>query len=59
MPHIDIVFDGTIPNARFIEIEDENGKSIEFGEWIDRGNGTWALRITDLAPKHTHPERQP
>ena len=31
---------------RFIEIEDANGKSIAFGEWIERKDGRWVLRIT-------------
>lgn len=45
--YIDIVFDGPPDRdgPRFIEVEDETGKSIEIGEWIERGNGLWALRI--------------
>ncbi|AEQ20955.1 hypothetical protein E3_0420 [Rhodococcus phage E3] len=45
--YIDIVFDGppTHESGRFIEVEDETGASISFGEWVDRGDGTWALRI--------------
>lgn len=45
--YIDIVFDGppSHESGRFVEVEDENGKSINAGEWIDRGNGLWALRI--------------
>lgn len=44
---IDIVFDGPPDRdgPRFIEVEDETGQSIEIGEWIERGNGLWALRI--------------
>ena len=47
--HVDIVFDGP-PGpepGRFIEVEDATGKSIAFGEWIERADGRWALRITD------------
>ena len=49
MAKIDIVFDGPPgPTAgRFVEVEDASGKSINVGEWIDRGNGLWALRIPD------------
>lgn len=46
--YIDVVFDGP-PGAeagRFVEVEDPSGRSINAGEWIDRGNGLWALRIT-------------
>ena len=44
---VDVVFDdGPGANAgRFVEVEDEAGRSIRIGEWIDRGNGMWALRI--------------
>lgn len=43
---VEIVFDGP-PGAepgRFIEVE-QDGKSISFGRWVDRGDGTWALRL--------------
>jgi hypothetical protein len=43
----DVVFDGPPghESGRFVECEDSNGKSFNAGEWIDRGNGLWALRI--------------
>jgi hypothetical protein len=46
--HVDIVFDGPPgPEAgRFIEVEDANGNSIRFGEWIQRKDDVWVLRIT-------------
>jgi hypothetical protein len=46
-PYIDIVFDGppSHESGRFVEVEDAEGKSISVGEWIDRGNGLWALRL--------------
>ena len=46
--HVDIVFDGPPgpESGRFIEAEDADGKSIKFGEWIERADGRWALRIT-------------
>jgi hypothetical protein len=44
---IDVVFDGPPGHepGRFVEVEDPNGASIGVGEWIDRGDGYWALRI--------------
>lgn len=47
MKFIDIVFDGPPgPEAgRFVEVEDESGKSIRFGEWVQRPDKYWALRI--------------
>ena len=47
---INIIFDGP-PNhesGRFVEVENDQGKSIKTGEWIDQKNGFWALRITEL-----------
>ena len=46
--HVDIVFDGPPgpESGRFIEAEDANGNSIRFGEWIERPDGRWVLRIT-------------
>ena len=29
----------------FVEVEDEHGRSVRFGEWVQRGDGYWALRI--------------
>ncbi len=45
--YIDIVFDdGPGPVAgRFVEVEDSSGKSISVGEWVERPDGFWALRI--------------
>lgn len=49
---IDVVFDGPPgPTAgRFVEVEDLSGKSVGVGQWIDRGNGMWALRIPRAHP---------
>ena len=47
---IDIVVQGA-PGApepesgKFIEVENLEGRSIRIGEWIDRGDGYFALRI--------------
>ena len=45
---IDIVFDGppSHESGRFVEVEDERGHSVNAGEWIDRGDGMFALRIS-------------
>lgn len=45
--HIDIVFDGPPGHCsgRFVEVEDAAGKSIRFGQWVERADGHWALRI--------------
>jgi hypothetical protein len=47
--HIDIVFanpPGPTP-GRFVEVEDSQGHSISVGEWVQRPDGKWALRIPD------------
>ncbi len=47
---INIVFDGPPgPEAgRFVDSETDDGKGIRVGEWIERPDGTWALRITNF-----------
>lgn len=47
MGAVNIVFDGPPgPEAgRFVEVETDDGKGVDVGQWIDRGDGTWALRI--------------
>lgn len=44
---IDIVFDGppSHESGRFVEVENREGKSIRFGEWIQRPDGYWVIRI--------------
>jgi hypothetical protein len=48
---MDIVFDGPPgPEApRFIEVEDESGKGISPGEWLQRADGYWVLRLGSSA----------
>jgi len=43
----DIVFDGPPGpvSGRFVEVEDESGASINVGEWVERPDGFWVLRI--------------
>ena len=45
--YIDIVFDGPPgPEAgRFVEVENSSGMSISIGEWLQREDGYWVLRI--------------
>ncbi len=47
---INIIFDGppSHESGRFVGVETDDGKSINAGEWIERGDGLWALRITSL-----------
>ena len=46
-----VVFDGPTgaDMPRFVEVEDETGKSIRAGTWHERENGNWELRLA--APK--------
>jgi len=48
---INIIFDGPPgPSAgRFVEIERDDGTGISIGEWTERPNGFWALRICALS----------
>lgn len=43
----DVVFGGPPGHVsgRFIGVEDEHGAGIRVGEWIERADGYWALRI--------------
>ena len=52
--YLDIVFDGppSHESGRFVEIEDDKGASVNFGEWIQRKDGYWVLRL--WADPHTH-----
>lgn len=42
-----LIFDGPPghQSGRFIEAVDEQGRSIKVGEWRNRGDGTWELRL--------------
>ena len=44
---VDIVFDGppSHESGRFVEVENSEGKSINFGEWVQRADGYWVLRF--------------
>jgi hypothetical protein len=45
--YVDIVFDGPPGHhsGRFVEVENSDGMSIKFGEWIQRPDGYWVLRL--------------
>lgn len=45
---VDIVFDGPPSHdaPRFVEVE-RDGKPIKYGEWIQREDGYWVLRVPD------------
>ncbi len=45
--YIDIVFDGppAHESGRFVEVENKKGASVSVGEWIERADGYWVLRI--------------
>jgi hypothetical protein len=47
---VNIIFDGPPgpEGPRFIEVETDDGRSIRAGEWQERQDGYWALRITNL-----------
>ncbi|MBC8459657.1 MAG: hypothetical protein H8D67_16830 [Deltaproteobacteria bacterium] len=47
---INIIFDGppSHESGRFVEVETDDGKSINAGKWVEREDGLWALRITEL-----------
>ncbi len=49
---VDIVFDGppSHESGRFVEVEDMQGASVKVGEWLERPNGFWALRLNASEP---------
>ena len=57
---INIIFDGAPgPVAgRFVEVETDEGRSINVGEWVERPDGLWALRITQLPEAPTPDSEQ-
>jgi hypothetical protein len=55
--YVDIVFDGPPDHhaGKFVEVEDANGRSMRYGEWIHRPDGYWALRIPRIAVETSEP----
>ncbi len=53
--YIDIVIDGPPfhESGRFVEVENMAGESIRVGEWMERPNGHWALRLLQTTPQST------
>ncbi len=47
---INIVFDGppAPEGGRFVEVETDDGHSMRIGHWLERPDGTWALRIENV-----------
>jgi hypothetical protein len=55
---VDVVFDGppaALP-GRFIEVESSSGNSIDFGTWLHRPDGYWALRVAVVDGGASKPE---
>jgi len=52
---INIIFDGPPSKlVSFVEVETDDGRSINTGKWIARKDGYWALRITELPKKEVN-----
>ena len=51
---VDIVYDGPPSNetGKFVEVEDQTGKSISVGTWLEREDGYWVLRIPTIKKSH-------
>lgn len=46
VPFVDIVHSCPPgPDSSFVEAEREDGRGVKIGQWIERQDGTWALRI--------------
>lgn len=56
---INILFDGppSAESGRFVEVETDDGRSVRVGEWIERPDGLWALRLVAEVPDPPAPER--
>jgi len=56
--HVDVVFTAPPggpddPPAMFVEVEDDQGRGVGYGEWLEGGDGHWMLRI----PLNESPDR--
>jgi hypothetical protein len=56
MTYVDIVFAGPPgpDGCEFVEVEDDEGRSICFARWVARPDGYWALRIRPHADDLPH-----
>jgi hypothetical protein len=45
--YVDLVFSGPPDHEppQFVEVEDEQGRSVRYGEWVQRDDGAWVLRV--------------
>lgn len=52
LEELDVVFDGPPgpEGGRFVEVENRVGRSVKAGEWIERRDGYWVLRLTVKLP---------
>lgn len=53
---VDIVFTafpGPSNECVFVEVEDQHGRSVRLGEWVERPDGLAALRV-DVADSAVH-----
>jgi hypothetical protein len=50
--YVDVVFDGPPgPDPpTVVELENEQGRSMDFGRWVQRTDGRWAFRLP-VAPR--------
>jgi hypothetical protein len=49
-----VMTDAPGPTGQFVEVEDQDGRSIRVGKWLQRDDGYWALRIS-----HSEDDQQP
>jgi hypothetical protein len=55
--YVDIVFAGP-PGPeppRYVEIEDEYGRSMRYGQWVEREDEVWVLRIPSVRESNAQP----
>lgn len=57
MSYIDVVFDGppSHESGRFVECEAPDGSRVSAGEWAQRPDGLWRMRIEIMPPGPTLP----
>jgi len=62
MHHIDVVFGGPPHHdrSRFVTIEDERGRIVDIGRWLQRPDGYWVLRISrdEMMQRHANDNLQ-
>lgn len=56
---INVVFDGppSPDGPRFIDVETDDGRSLMAGEWVERPDGRWVLRIAELPAAPTEDDQ--